>query len=187
MTLRLRRPRLLQVHSQRGTPTRRLASALVVLLLAGCTCAECDLEKIPHKNVASTPGELAEIVQYEAKYDCRSELYDLLSARTRDKYSRTEWRIGVGTIKLPPPYDYKVVDVAEKGTFDGAIIDPENPNEGFAYYFYEEPGKKKLRLKLLILREPGESTAPAWRLALVDQQDRIDGGLAKTYWWFDED
>jgi hypothetical protein len=161
-------------------PIGLLACAVLLSLLAGCGCAECDEERIPHRGHAATPEDLVQVVQHEAHYDCASEMYDLLSAKTREKYSRLEWRLGVSSIRVPD-YDYKVVDVAEKGTFVAFLPNPLDANEGFAYYDYQEPGKKKMKLKLLLLLQ---GTPAEWKIAMLDQNDRIAAGDSR-YWWFD--
>ena len=138
------------------------------------------MDRLPNRGHATEPAELAGIVQHEAKYECWSQLYDLLSEKTRDKYSRLEWRLAVSSIKVPD-YDYRVVDVAEKGAYLDFLGNPADENEGFAYYDYEEPGKKKLKLKLLLLKQGGP---PEWRIAMLDQDERVRAGDGR-YWWFD--
>jgi hypothetical protein len=159
-----------------------VVSFLLLAALAGCGCAECCEERLPFRGHATAPDDLVKIVQYEARYECKSEMYDLLSARTRDKYSRLEWRLGVSSIRVPD-YDYRVIDVAEKGTYIEFLGNPQNPDEGFAYYDYQEPPKRKMKLKLLLLRE---GTPAEWRIAMLDQNERIERGLAR-YWWFDRE
>lgn len=164
---------------------RRAALFLFLLGLAGCTSV-CDRERLPEQGHARTPEILARLVAYEATNECWSSLYDVLSAKTRDTYSRFEWRLGVKGIKVPPPYDYRVVDVMERGHFDGFVGDPRDSREGFAYFNYDEPGKKPLRVKLLLRREPVEDSKEGeWRVALLDQQARLEKGDF-TYNWFDE-
>lgn len=155
---------------------------LLLVVAAGCGCGECCEERLPNRGHATASEDLVRIVQHEAKNECWSEMYDLLSNRTRDKYSRLEWRLGVSSIRVPD-YDYRVIDVAEKGTYIEFLANPTNDFEGFAYYDYQEPPKKKMKLKLLLLREgtPGE-----WRIAMVDQQERIERGDLR-YWWFDRE
>lgn len=148
------------------------------LVAAGCGCGECCDERLPNGGRATAPSDLVQIVQHESKNECWSEMYDLLSARTRDKYSRLEWRLGVSSIRVPD-YDYKVIDVAEKGTYSDTLMNPTNESEGFAYYDYQEPRKKRMRLKLLLLKE-----GASWRIAMVDQNERIEHGDMR-YWWFD--
>lgn len=160
---------------------RRVGRALLgaaLLYLAGCCSEQCDPERLPNRGRADTPETLATIVQHEARNECWSALYDLLSERTRNEHGRTKWRIGVSSIRVPAPYEYRVVDVMERGTWVAAI--PTSPNEAIAYYDYQEPGKKLLKLRLLLLREGGE-----WRVGLVDQDERIRAGRPAS-WWFDE-
>jgi len=159
----------------------RALLGFLLLLVAGCTCAECDEDHLPKRGHATTPEDLVSIVQHEAKYECWSQLYDLLSEKTREKYSRLEWRLGVSSITVPG-YDYRVVDVAEKGHYIATIPSPADPGEGMAYYDYEEPPKKVLRLKLLVLKQ---GTPAEWRIAMVDQDERIRAGDG-SYWWFDK-
>lgn len=163
--------------------TRALISSIsvvAVVVAAGCGCAECDEDHLPNKGHAATPDDLVRLVQHEAKFECWSAMYDLLSAKTREKYSRLEWRLAVSSIKVPD-YDYKVVDVAEKGSYGEFLSNPLNENEGFAYYDYQEPPKKKMKLKLLLLKE---GTPAEWRIGMLDQDERIRAGDGR-YWWFD--
>ncbi len=156
-----------------------LSPLVLALALAGCGCSDCDPERLPNRGEAATPEDLVKIVQHEAKFECWSEMYDLLSVRTREKYSRLEWRLGVSSIRVPP-FDYRVIDVAEKGTYSDTLPNPTNEREGFAYYDYQEPPKKKMKLKLLVLKE-----GAWWRVGMLDQQERIEKG-DRRYWWFDE-
>jgi hypothetical protein len=163
-----------------GMKTGLLLGLALLWTLAGCCSPECSPERLPNQGHATTPEVLAAIVQQEAHAECWSPLYDLLSKRTRDEYSRTKWRLGISSLTIPE-YGYRVVDVVEKGTFDGAITNPNNPAEAFAYYDYAEPGKKPLHAKVLIRRED----ASEWRIALQDQIDRIERHDHR-YAFFDE-
>jgi len=158
----------------------RALALLACLLLAACTCAECDEERLPFHGHADTPDHLVAIVQHEAKFECTSGMYDLLSEETKKEHSRTAWRLAATHITVPD-YDYKVVDIAEKGTYLAFFANPADENEGFAYYDYQEPGKKKLKLRLLLLRQ---GSPPEWRIAMVDQDEKIRAGDGR-YWWFD--
>jgi hypothetical protein len=161
--------------------THRTLGLLVffaALALAGCSCGECSEDRLPNRGKAATEKDLVEIVQHAARNECWSEMYDLLSARTREKYSRLDWRLGVSSIRVPD-YDYRVIDVAEKGKYSDTLPNPTNENEGFAYYDYQEPSKKKMKLKLLLLKEGAH-----WRIGMVDQNERIERGDGR-YWWFD--
>jgi len=97
--------------------------------------------------------------------------------------------IGVSTVKLPPPTDYKVVDVMEKGDFQAAIQNPANPREAFAYIDYVEPPKEKLHLKLLLVKEKVEPEKgpprEEWRVGFWDQNRKVEAGDIR-YWWFDD-
>jgi hypothetical protein len=169
-------------------PEGFLALAFAALVsLAGCCSAECDPERLPYRGHATTPEELAVIVQHEAHNECWSPLYDSLSKKTRDKHGRTAWRLAASSLTIPEPYDYKVVDVIEKGTFVAALPSPDNPDEALAVYDYQEPGKKQLSAHILLRREPGEElgSPKEWRIALEDQQERIERGDYR-YWWFEK-
>lgn len=168
---------------------KSLALAPLLLAAAGCCPIECEPEGLPHRGHATTTDELAEIVRHEAKFECWSALYDLLSQKTRDKHGRTEWRLFASSIRIPAPYDYRVVDVVEKGIYVASLPDPRNPDEAIAIYDYQEPGKRKLAAHVLLRRELPEGdrdkSVPEWRIALEDQVARIERG-DRRYWWFED-
>jgi hypothetical protein len=151
---------------------------LVTLAVFGCTPELCTREKLPNNGIAATPENLAAIVRQEANNECWSEMYDQLSAKTRDTYGRAKWWIAISSVKIPE-YDYRVVDVVSKGKFLGALANPTNPHERFALYDYEEPGKKPLHANVLLLLESDE-----WRVGLEDQKEHVEAGDGR-YWWFD--
>ena len=96
----------------RGVATRALIGFAVLFLLAGCGCGDCCEDKLPNRGHATTAADLAQVVQHEARFECWSQMYDLFSARTREKHARLSFRIGISSITVPAPFDYRVVDVA---------------------------------------------------------------------------
>lgn len=142
-------------------------AACAGLLLGGCKAAECAAERLPAQGNPRTTEQLFELVQYAARNDCTSSLYDALSARTRAKHSYTKIWLFFGSIEIPEPYEYKLIDVLRGGLLLGAFPGPGG--EELMYVAYKEPGRPDLVAQILVLEEPGPDGQPVRRLAVEEQ------------------
>jgi hypothetical protein len=133
----------------------RTIVALVFISLVGCpSVASCERPAAP-----KDPDELVARVRALAADESWSALYDALSARRRESVTRVGFILGFSSQRVPPPHDYRIVDVIVKGRYAGALVDPANADRAIVYYSYAEPGKPRLLASVLVLREEG-----AWKV-----------------------
>lgn len=157
-----------------------VAGILLALGLAtgGCRSAECALERLPNRGRAVEPSDLAAIVTHAAKHECYDTLYDLLSDRTRAKYSRTELRWGFPWMRLPDDLGGGyVIDALKHGKYEADFPNKANPNERFAIYRYPPDTPKERLIRVLLTQEHPEGrcrlvTPLEWRIGLLDQAER---------------
>ena len=148
-----------------------LALALVGLLAAGCSCGPCAVENFPHLGVARDSEELHAIVRHAAVNECWSELYDYLSARTREEHGYIKLRPFITRWRAEKPWEYRVADLIAKGELIG--VWPGGP-EGSELLMlsYQEPGRPELLAQILVVSEPDEKTGlRVKRLGLQEQYE----------------
>ncbi len=149
---------------------RALALIIIATLLAGCSSV-CDREKMPHAGDASTPENLARIVQYACRNECWSTLYDVVSAKTRDKYSYVEFRVGFPRLEAPGREGEKVAALVAR-TGDVLVARSHlGPEFRLAYLTYKE-GRDEKDLNVLLIEEKDDDGKPEWHVALQEQVDR---------------
>jgi len=143
---------------------------LGTLGLTGCASGPCAAEKLPNQGRTQTSEELYRFVQYAAKHECWSELYDHLSARTRDEHSYIKIRPWIGSLEAEEPWEYKIVDVLAKGTF--VEVFPGGPQgQELIMVSYQEPGRPELLAQILSV-EDTEDGRKVRRLGLQEQYDQ---------------
>jgi hypothetical protein len=131
-----------------------MRAVLVIAVLAGC------VPFAPREVVRdASPEELVARVRDAARDERWGDLYDHLGEGLRKKWSRLEFRIGFPTQVLPPPHGYRLADVVARGSEDGMMPDPQNPDRAIVFYSYREAGKPRFEAQVLIARQRG-----SWRI-----------------------
>lgn len=146
-----------------------LFSFLLGASLSGCASGPCSSEQLPHQGRTRTSEELYDFVQHAAKHECWSELYDHLSARTRDEHSYIKIRPWIGSLEAEEPWEYKIVDVLAKGTF--VAVYPGPGGQELIMVSYQEPGRPELLAQILSV-EDTEEGRKVRRLGLQEQYDQ---------------
>lgn len=152
---------------QRRRSLRGLLTALGLLLSAGCTSTMCEPEQLPSQGAPVTAEGLFDLVQYSAKHECWRTLYDAMSKRTRGEHAYIKLWAALRHIEVPEPWEYKLVDVLEHGTFVAAA--PLKPGQELVIVSYQEPGKKELLAQILVVEEV-EDGKSVRRMALEEQR-----------------
>ncbi len=143
---------------------RRVLLALTLLSAAACTTV-CSRENLPNKGDVSTPEHAVELLQYGCRQSCWSELYDLMSEKTRAKYSYVKFRIGFPDIK-PPDRDETVRElIARTGE---VLVSHSHLGDNFrlAYLSHDERGESK-DFNVLLIQEGAD-----WHVALQEQIEK---------------
>ena len=142
----------------------RKALLALVVALAGCSSV-CDKEFLPHGGDTSTPEHTALILQYGCAKECWSLLYDLMSEKTRDKYSYVKFRLGFPDLKAPGR-DETVRELVAR-TNDVLVAHSHLGDEfRLAYLTYLDGGEKK-DLNVLLIQEGDQ-----WHVALEEQVEK---------------
>ncbi|HBP21476.1 MAG TPA: hypothetical protein DEA08_27270 [Planctomycetes bacterium] len=155
---------------------RRVVTLLFCFLfttvgLSGCASGPCAREKLPNQGRTQNSEELYRFVQYAAKHECWSELYDHLSARTREEHSYIKIRPWIGSLEAEEPWEYKIVDVLAKGTF--VEVFPGGPQgQELIMVSYQEPGRPELLAQILSVEDTTEDGRKVRRLGLQEQYDQ---------------
>lgn len=152
-------------------PLKTFWVAVASLVVAGCCAGPCDIENFPSQGVARDGEALHAIVRHAANNECWSELYDFLSARTRDEHSYIKMRPFISGWRAQEPWEYRVVDILAKGELIG--VWPDGPQGAeLLMLTYREPGRPELLAQLLIVEEPDEETGlQVKRLGLQEQYE----------------
>ena len=132
---------------------RRALLALLVALVAGCSSV-CDKEHLPNAGDVSTPEHTVALLQYGCRMECWSTLYDLMSEKTRDKYSYLKFRVGFPEIKAPGREE----TVRELVALTGEVLVSQShigENYRLAYLTYVEKGESH-DLNVLLIQEGAE-------------------------------
>jgi hypothetical protein len=142
----------------------RFLLAILLASLAACSSV-CDREKMPFAGDTSTPEHTVSVLQYGCKNECWSALYDLMSEKTRDKYSYIKFRVGFPDLKAPGREETVRELVAR--TNDVLVAHSHiGDNYRLAYLTYQEGGEKK-DLNVLLIQEGTE-----WHIALQEQVEK---------------
>ena len=161
---------------------RTLGGLACALLLACCTAPECEPEAMPFQGRPRSLEEFFQVFQYLAVHDCCGQLYGNLSGGTREEHGETKFCLFWEGITLPDPYHYLLADVVRGGKYLQGVEGPE-PGQELVYVEYEEPGKPNLLARILVVTEPDEDDpAPRRRVALKEQQDRIEARDPRYHW-----
>lgn len=146
---------------------RRLLLALLLAAtatFAGCSTV-CDKEKLPHGGDLSTPEHTVAVLQYGCRNECWSELYDLMSEKTRAAHSYVKFRVGFPDLKAPGSEETVRSLVARTGE---VLVSRSHIGDSYrlAYLTLKEDGKDK-DLNVLLILEGAE-----WHIALQEQVDK---------------
>lgn len=148
----------------------RWLTMAAVIALAGCCSVECMPERLPARGVPKTSEELFKLVQHAAQNDCGEVLYDAMSKKTRGEHSYLKLKVGLRYIEVPEPWEYKVMDVIEKGEFIGAFPGPRG--QELVIVSYQEKGKPELMAQILVTEERNEAGKKVKVMALEEQRAR---------------
>jgi hypothetical protein len=142
----------------------RLFAAILVTSLAACSTV-CDKENLPFAGDTSTPEHAVAVMQYGCRMECWSLLYDLMSEKTRDKYSYLKFRVGFPDLKAPGRDETVRELVARTGE---VLVSQSHLGDEFrlAYLTYTEKGESK-DLNVLLIKEGTE-----WHIALEEQVEK---------------
>jgi hypothetical protein len=153
-------------------PRPGLAAAALVatIALAGCTSV-CDREFLPYRGDASTPEHTIALVQYACKNECWRVLYEHTSAKTRDKYSYLEFRVGFPSLKAPD-HDETVRELIAATSPEVLVSHSHLGDEWRLAILTYGTGKNAKDLNVLLIQEPGEDEKPEWHVALQEQVAR---------------
>ena len=157
---------------------RPVAAAILLVFTSGALsltvgCASpCDRERRPFQGDLSVPEHAVAIAQYACRNECWGALYDLVSEKTKNKYSSIEFRLGFPDLKAPGSQETVAALVA------GAQLDVVSRwhwGEGWrlAILTADRPTGKK-ELNVLLRLEPVEEGSEdlEWHVALQEQVDR---------------
>ena len=142
----------------------RLHALIFVAFLVGCSTV-CDREFLPNKGDVSTPEHTCQLLQYGCQKECWSLLYDLMSEKTRDKYSYIKFRVGFPDLKAPGREETVRELVARTGE---TLVAHSHLGDNYrlAYLSYQEKGESK-DLNVLLIQEGIE-----WHVALEEQVEK---------------
>lgn len=143
---------------------RRVLLALVLLSAAACTTV-CSKENLPNKGDVSTPEHAVELLQYGCRQSCWSELYDLMSEKTRAEYSYVKFRVGFPDLKAPGRDETVRELVARTGE---VLVSHSHIGDNYrlALLSIVENGESK-DLNVLLIQEGAE-----WHVALQEQVEK---------------
>lgn len=137
---------------------------LALLVVAGCSTV-CDKEKLPAGGDVTTPEHTVAILQYGCRNECWSTLYDLMSEKTRDKYSYVTFRVGFPGLK-PPDREETVHELVARTNEVLVSRSHLGDNYRLAYLTYKQGGESK-DLNVLLIQEGAE-----WHVALEEQVEK---------------
>jgi hypothetical protein len=141
--------------------SRPLLAVVIAVALAGCSTV-CDREFLPNAGDTSTPEHAVALLQYGCAKECWSLLYDLMSEKTRDKYSYIKFRVGFPRIKAPG-HEETVRELVAR-TKEVLVAHSHLGDEfRLAYLTYHEQGESK-DLNVLLVQEGAD-----WHVALEEQ------------------
>jgi hypothetical protein len=143
----------------------RRAVLALVLLTAACSTV-CDKDKLPNGGDTSTPEHVAALLQYGCQNECWSLLYDLMSEKTRDKYSYVKFRIGFPDLKAPG-HDTETVRGLVARTKDVLVSHSHLGDEYRLAYLTYQDGTESKDLNVLLIQEGTE-----WHVALEEQVEK---------------
>lgn len=149
----------------------------LVLLLALFSSACCSVRgEAPFPEGELSPEQAVANARFFVEKEAWSELYDLLSSKTRDEYSRIEFRLGVPGAKLPgTEVDIRTLFLRSQTL----SFVPNGENSKELLWLMEDPdtSHKNCHLfQILLLHEQQQledlPKGSVWRFGLQDQIDR---------------
>jgi hypothetical protein len=149
---------------------RNLIACAVLAATAGCSSL-CDRERLPFQGDASSPEHTVAIAQYACKNECWSALYDLTSAKTREKHSYIEFRLGFPRLTVPGGEEKVATLVA--ATSPDVLVSHWHWGERWRLAILTLPtGEGSRDLNVLLVQEKGEDEKLEWHVALQEQVDK---------------
>ncbi len=143
---------------------RSLLVACLVALASGCSSI-CDKEKQPHGGDLSKPENTCAILQYGCRNECWSELYDLMSEKTRAEHSYLKFRVGFPDLKAPGREETIRSLVARTGE---VLVSRSHIGEKYRLALLNLPAEGKDKdLNVLLILEGSE-----WHIALQEQVEK---------------
>jgi len=143
---------------------RYMIVLLLVAVLSACSTI-CDKENLPNAGDTSTPEHTVALLQYGCQRECWSLLYDLMSEKTRDKYSYVKFRIGFPDLKAAGRDE--TVRALVAATNEVLVAHSHLGDEyRLAYLTYVDQGESK-DLNVLLVQEGTE-----WHVALQEQVEK---------------